>query len=75
MKPMDTAVYWVEYIIRHQGAPILQSAAKDLAWYQYYLVDIAAFLLIFFALCTRILAKIFQVLLSNLGTKKKPKTT
>lgn len=37
---MDTAVYWVEYIIRHKGAPRLQSTAKQLAWYQYYLLDV-----------------------------------
>uniref|UniRef100_A0AAR5PJR7 UDP-glucuronosyltransferase n=1 Tax=Dendroctonus ponderosae TaxID=77166 RepID=A0AAR5PJR7_DENPD len=74
MKPMDTAVYWVEYIVRHQGAPILQSAAKDLAWYQYYLIDVAAFLMFFSALLASIVAKVF-VLLRNLGAKKKTKTS
>lgn len=42
---MDTAVYWVEYVIRHKGAPRLQSTAKQLAWYQYYLLDVILVLL------------------------------
>ncbi|KAJ9582122.1 hypothetical protein L9F63_003536 [Diploptera punctata] len=33
---MDTAIYWTEYVIRHNGAPHLRSAALDLSWYQYY---------------------------------------
>ncbi|XP_049832166.1 UDP-glycosyltransferase UGT5-like [Schistocerca gregaria] len=41
--PMEEAIYWVEYVIRHRGAPHLRSAALDLAWYQYLLLDVAAF--------------------------------
>ncbi|XP_049963432.1 UDP-glycosyltransferase UGT5-like [Schistocerca serialis cubense] len=41
--PLEEAVYWVEYVIRHQGAPHLRSAAMDLAWYQYLLLDVSAF--------------------------------
>jgi glucuronosyltransferase len=33
-------VYWTEYVIRHKGAPHLRSAALDLAWYQYFLLDV-----------------------------------
>ncbi|XP_049816613.1 UDP-glucosyltransferase 2-like [Schistocerca nitens] len=41
--PLEEAVYWVEYVIRHRGAPHLRSAALDLSWYQYLLLDVAAF--------------------------------
>ncbi|KRT85102.1 Glycosyltransferase [Oryctes borbonicus] len=40
MSALDTAVYWVEYVIRHNGAPHLRSIAADLPWYQYYLLDV-----------------------------------
>ncbi|XP_049787775.1 UDP-glucosyltransferase 2-like [Schistocerca cancellata] len=43
--PLEEAVYWVEYVIRHRGAPHLRSAAVDLAWYQYLLLDVAALIL------------------------------
>jgi glucuronosyltransferase len=38
--PLDRAVYWTEYVIRHKGAPHLRSAAADLSWYQYLLLDV-----------------------------------
>ncbi|XP_049943049.1 UDP-glycosyltransferase UGT5-like [Schistocerca serialis cubense] len=44
VKPLDEAVYWTEYVIRHHGAPHLRSAALDLAWYQYFLLDVVAVL-------------------------------
>ncbi|KAJ8874466.1 hypothetical protein PR048_025315 [Dryococelus australis] len=42
LSPADTAVYWTEYIIRHGGAAYMRSAALDLAWYEYLLLDVAA---------------------------------
>lgn len=39
LSPADTAVYWVEYIIRH-GADALRSPAMDLTWWQRELVDV-----------------------------------
>ncbi|XP_017795600.1 PREDICTED: UDP-glucuronosyltransferase 2B30-like [Habropoda laboriosa] len=45
LSPADTAVYWVEYIIRH-GANALRSPAMDLTWWQVELLDVCAFLLI-----------------------------
>ena len=41
---MEQAVYWTEYVIRHNGAPHLRSAVLDLAWYQYLLLDVVAVL-------------------------------
>lgn len=45
-KPLETAVRSVEYVLRHGGAHHMRSAALDLAWYQYLLLDVAAFLLL-----------------------------
>jgi glucuronosyltransferase len=39
-------VYWTEYVIRHKGAPHLRSAVLDLAWYQYFLLDVIAVLVL-----------------------------
>jgi glucuronosyltransferase len=30
MKPLDSAIYWIEHVIRHKGAPHLRSAGLDL---------------------------------------------
>lgn len=39
----DTAVYWIEYVMRHKGAAHLRAAGLDLNWYQFYLLDVIAF--------------------------------
>ncbi|XP_053608926.1 UDP-glucosyltransferase 2 [Plodia interpunctella] len=39
--PLERAVYWTEYVIRHKGAYHLQSPAKDLNFFQYYMLDVA----------------------------------
>ncbi|XP_049854937.1 UDP-glucosyltransferase 2-like isoform X2 [Schistocerca gregaria] len=41
----ERAVWWVEYVIRHRGAPHLRSAALDLHWWQLVLLDVIAFVL------------------------------
>jgi glucuronosyltransferase len=46
MSPLSTAIFWTEYVIRHGGAPHMRSAALDLAWYQYLLIDVIAFILV-----------------------------
>ncbi|XP_049767195.1 UDP-glycosyltransferase UGT5-like [Schistocerca cancellata] len=43
---MEEAMYWTEYVIRHKGAPHMRSAALDLTWYQYLLLDVIAVLLL-----------------------------
>jgi hypothetical protein len=41
---LNRAVWWAEYVLRHNGAKHLRSAALDFACYQYLLLDVAAFL-------------------------------
>ncbi|KAM7154222.1 UDP-glucuronosyltransferase 1A6-like isoform 1-T1 [Macrochelys suwanniensis] len=43
--PLDLAVYWVEFVMRHKGAQHLRPAAHDLNWIQYHSLDVIAFLL------------------------------
>ncbi|XP_037704994.1 UDP-glucuronosyltransferase 1A1-like isoform X4 [Choloepus didactylus] len=45
MEPLDLAVFWVEFVMRHKGAPHLRPAAHDLNWYQYHSLDVIGFLL------------------------------
>ncbi|GLH07822.1 UDP-glucuronosyltransferase [Gryllus bimaculatus] len=42
--PLETAVWWTEYVMRHRGAPHLRSAAVDLTWPQLWLLDVGAVL-------------------------------
>ena len=43
MKPVERAVWWIEYVCRHRGADILQPGLTEVAWYQYHHLDILLF--------------------------------
>lgn len=38
--PLDTAVWWIEYILKFRGAQHLQSPSKNLSWFRYLQLDI-----------------------------------
>uniref|UniRef100_A0A1B6DR56 UDP-glucuronosyltransferase n=1 Tax=Clastoptera arizonana TaxID=38151 RepID=A0A1B6DR56_9HEMI len=59
--PMEKAVYWIEYVLRHQGAPHLKTAALELSWFQYYSIDIFIFLLLIVLLVMWLLLKIIAI--------------
>lgn len=61
-QPMSAAArirFWVEYVIRHKGAPHLRSPANRLSWYQYYCIDVF--------LCLFVIAAAAVVLLLFIG--------
>ncbi|PSN46990.1 hypothetical protein C0J52_17348, partial [Blattella germanica] len=60
--PIETAVFWAEYVIRHRGARHLRSAALDLAWYQYLLLDVFSFLVAISAVVTLLLLFVIRKL-------------
>ncbi|KAK7793475.1 hypothetical protein R5R35_010151 [Gryllus longicercus] len=41
-RSLETALWWVEYVLRHEGAPHLRAASLRLAWYELLLLDVAA---------------------------------
>ncbi|XP_063335048.1 UDP-glucuronosyltransferase 2A2-like [Pelmatolapia mariae] len=44
--PLSTAVFWVEFVMRHGGARHLRLASYDLNWFQYHSLDTGAALLV-----------------------------
>ncbi|KAM9333889.1 UDP-glucuronosyltransferase 2A2-like [Symphorus nematophorus] len=44
--PLSTAVFWVEFVMRHGGARHLRLASYDLNWFQYHSFDTTAALLV-----------------------------
>uniref|UniRef100_A0A3P8VZH1 UDP-glucuronosyltransferase n=1 Tax=Cynoglossus semilaevis TaxID=244447 RepID=A0A3P8VZH1_CYNSE len=44
MKPLDTALYWIEFVMRHKGAAHLRTESYRLPWYSYHSVDVMLFL-------------------------------
>ncbi|XP_001944591.2 UDP-glucuronosyltransferase 2B15 [Acyrthosiphon pisum] len=60
MSPASLVVYWTEYVLRHKGAPHLTSHAMNLLWYQYYLLDVIALILVFIIVVIIVSYRIFK---------------
>ncbi|CAL8307310.1 UDP-glucuronosyltransferase 1-5-like [Gadus morhua] len=68
--PMDHAIFWVEYVMRHKGAAHLRTQAYKMPWYSYYSIDVLVALSAagtFFLLATFIM---FRVLCCRGRTSK-----
>ncbi|OWR41057.1 UDP-glycosyltransferase UGT39B2 [Danaus plexippus plexippus] len=46
LSPMDTAIYWLEYVIRNKGAEYLKNPARNLSWIAYNMLDVYSFIAI-----------------------------
>lgn len=46
VQPLELAVFWTEFVMRHKGAQHLRVAAQDLNWIQYHSLDVIGFLLL-----------------------------
>nr|CAH7722179.1 unnamed protein product [Callosobruchus chinensis] len=59
--PLDRAIFWTEYVLRHKGALALQSPSRHFGVFQYYLVDVIALLalsLLAFYYATKLLMRL-----------------
>lgn len=70
VSPMDTAVFWTEYVIRNKGAAHLQSAGFDLPWYAYFCLDVAAALMVLFGAFLWVFVLICRLLCCRRSGKK-----
>ncbi|KAK1166304.1 UDP-glucuronosyltransferase 1-6-like [Acipenser oxyrinchus oxyrinchus] len=46
IEPLDLAVHWTEFVMRHKGAEHLRPAAHDLNWIQYHCLDVIGLLVV-----------------------------
>ena len=42
--PLQEICDWIKYVLRHGGARHLRAQVFNIPWYQFYLVDVMAFL-------------------------------
>ncbi|XP_044734448.1 UDP-glycosyltransferase UGT5-like [Chrysoperla carnea] len=71
-KPLNRAIWWIEYVIRHGGARHLRCPAADLPWYKYLLLDIIGFILGIMIFSLVVIVCLIKVI-SGLLISKKPK--
>ncbi|XP_014204618.1 2-hydroxyacylsphingosine 1-beta-galactosyltransferase [Copidosoma floridanum] len=77
MKPINKAIFWIEYVIRN-GPLVLRSPALDLHWWQLAhldMVGVALLVIIFSLVAAYYLTKLQLMIFSHKPSKKeKPKT-
>lgn len=68
--PVDLAKFYVEYIIRHKGAPFMQSSATQLNFIELHNLDVIAFIAVILGVLVYISVKIFRKCLRILFESK-----
>ncbi|XP_050497644.1 UDP-glycosyltransferase UGT5-like isoform X1 [Diabrotica virgifera virgifera] len=69
-KPLERAVFWVEYVARHNGTHAFDPASKYLPFYITSCLDIYLFVFIIFLIVFYVLKKIFNFVKSAVLTKR-----
>ena len=64
MPLIEEAVYWIEYVLKYDGAPHLRPASLDLSWYQVYLLDVIGFVT---AVVLSVFASVYCLIKTILG--------
>uniref|UniRef100_A0A8C7DA12 glucuronosyltransferase n=1 Tax=Oncorhynchus kisutch TaxID=8019 RepID=A0A8C7DA12_ONCKI len=71
IEPLDLAVFWAEFVMRHGGAEHLRPAAHDLNWIQYHSLDVFTLLLTIVLIVVMVTVKCCKVCFRKCcGTKK-----
>ncbi|XP_055378296.1 UDP-glycosyltransferase UGT5-like [Condylostylus longicornis] len=72
IKPIDNAIYWIEYVIKHKGAIHMRSAGQHLNYIQYHNIDALGILFgIAFIIFYLIWALIMKCLCSGRSKRQK----
>lgn len=65
--PMNTAMYWIEFVIKHRGAPHLRSAALRLRWYEYFYLDILLYSTLIIAITYQVIKKVLRLIIRSVS--------
>ncbi|CAH2232873.1 jg16632 [Pararge aegeria aegeria] len=44
MSPLNTTIFWLEYIIRNKGADFMKNPARNMSWFAYCMLDVYGFI-------------------------------
>nr|XP_018905849.1 PREDICTED: UDP-glucuronosyltransferase 2B13-like [Bemisia tabaci]XP_018905858.1 PREDICTED: UDP-glucuronosyltransferase 2B13-like [Bemisia tabaci]XP_018905867.1 PREDICTED: UDP-glucuronosyltransferase 2B13-like [Bemisia tabaci] len=70
IKPLDRAVYWVEYVLRHKSLDHLHPGNLQLSWYQLNLIDVMVFLVISVIITLTLINQLVKRLVKSTGKRK-----
>lgn len=70
LTPIDTADYWIRYVVKY-GNQALRSPAMDMKWWEIALLDVYAFLLAMIAVVAYITIHVIKIVLSITASSSK----
>jgi len=56
--PLDRAIWWLEYLLRHPHNPDMKPVTHELYWFQYFLLDVMATILFILVIIVLLIVKI-----------------
>lgn len=65
--PKEEVIYWTEYTIKHKGAHHLKSAALELSWYQYFLIDVLVTIGLVSLVTVRVVLAVFKIVKKSIA--------
>ncbi|XP_030624659.1 UDP-glucuronosyltransferase 2C1 isoform X2 [Chanos chanos] len=71
--PMDSALYWIEFVMRHKGAAHLRTESYKMPWYSYHSLDVMAFLLAIVSILGAIVVATVRFMFLRLCRNRKSK--
>ena len=69
--PLDRAVWWLEYLLRHPHNTNMKPHTHNLYWFQYFLLDILAVLLLTLTAVIILVVKLLKCCCSRQKSKNK----
>lgn len=73
LNALDTAMFWIEYVIRNNGAHYMKNPAMELSWVAYTMFDVYAFVLILILVILYAILKVPMIIISLLSSKPSKK--
>ncbi|KAM9366678.1 UDP-glucuronosyltransferase 2C1-like [Symphorus nematophorus] len=71
VKPLDSALFWIEFVMRHKGAAHLKTESFRLPWYSYHSVDVVMSFLATVAVITLLPVVLFRCFCLEKHSKSK----
>lgn len=73
MTPLDTAMFWIEYVIRNKGADFMKNPALKLSWIESNMLDVYGFLLLIVIVTASVIFYTLKAILNLLFSKNSTK--
>ncbi|CAB1322639.1 unnamed protein product, partial [Coregonus sp. 'balchen'] len=74
IKPLDNAVFWIEFVMRHKGARHLRTESHKMSWIVYHSVDVIAALLTCVLLVTLVCLSVVRCVWRKVFCRNKVKS-